>query len=153
MGVNVDQLKALKADLAEVVKTTRAGPLLVRLAWHDAGTFDKDGGEWPACGGANGSIRFAPEMAHGANAGLPKARDMLEGMKTKYPDVSYADLYQMCSVVAIEVMGGPVIPLKFGRADVTSESQVPKEGNLPGWNPPDPEQHLKDIFYRMGFND
>ena len=49
-----------------------ANPIMVRLAWHDSGTYDKEISEWPACGGANGSIRFEPEINHGANAGLSK---------------------------------------------------------------------------------
>ena len=51
------------------------GPVLVRLAWHASGTYDKETGT----GGSNGAtMRFAPESDHGANAGLKAARDFLE---------------------------------------------------------------------------
>lgn len=54
------------------------GPVLVRLAWHCSGTFDKETGT----GGSNGAtMRFAPESDHGANAGLVAARDFLEPIK------------------------------------------------------------------------
>lgn len=79
--------------MTEFIKEKKCGPILVRLAWHDSGSYDKDGGEFPLCGGANGSIRFDVEQGHGANAGLAKARDWMETIKSKYPDVSYADCY------------------------------------------------------------
>ena len=54
------------------------GPVLLRLAWHASGTFDKATGT----GGSNGAtMRFAPEGDHGANAGLKAARDFLEPIK------------------------------------------------------------------------
>jgi cytochrome c peroxidase len=54
------------------------GPVLVRLAWHCSGTFDKETGT----GGSNGAtMRFAPESDHGANAGLVAARDFLAPVK------------------------------------------------------------------------
>lgn len=56
------------------------GPVLVRLAWHASGTYDKETGT----GGSNGAtMRFAPEGDHGANAGLKAARDFLEPVKRK----------------------------------------------------------------------
>lgn len=56
------------------------GPVLVRLAWHASGTYDKETGT----GGSNGAtMRFAPESDHGANAGLKHARDFLEPVKGK----------------------------------------------------------------------
>lgn len=56
------------------------GPVLVRLAWHASGTYDKETGT----GGSNGAtMRFAPESDHGANAGLKAARDFLEPVKGK----------------------------------------------------------------------
>lgn len=49
-------------------------PIMVRLAWHDAGTFcAKDN-----TGGANASIRFEPEISHGANAGLTAATQLMQ---------------------------------------------------------------------------
>jgi catalase (peroxidase I) len=42
----------------------------VRLGWHDSGTYDKNIEEWPQRGGADGSLRFEPELNHGANAGI-----------------------------------------------------------------------------------
>lgn len=57
------------------------GPVLVRLAWHCSGTFDKATGT----GGSNGAtMRFSPEADHGANAGLKHARDFLEPVKGKH---------------------------------------------------------------------
>jgi len=54
------------------------GPVLVRLAWHASGTYDKE----TKTGGSNGAtMRFAPEGGHGANAGLQAARDFLEPVK------------------------------------------------------------------------
>lgn len=58
------------------------GPVLLRLAWHCSGTYDKETGT----GGSNGAtMRFAPESDHGANAGLKHARDFLEPVKGKCP--------------------------------------------------------------------
>jgi cytochrome c peroxidase len=54
------------------------GPVLLRLAWHASGTYDKETGT----GGSNGAtMRFMPEGGHGANAGLQTARDFLEPIK------------------------------------------------------------------------
>lgn len=58
---------------------------------------------WPCAGGATGSIRFAPEINHGANAGLSAAVALLQPVHEKFPEVSWADLIQMASAVAIEV--------------------------------------------------
>lgn len=57
------------------------GPVLVRLAWHCSGTYDKE----TKTGGSNGAtMRFAPESDHGANAGLKHARDFLEPIKRTF---------------------------------------------------------------------
>ena len=58
------------------------GPVLLRLAWHASGTYDKETGT----GGSNGAtMRFSPESDHGANAGLKAARDFLEPVKGEFP--------------------------------------------------------------------
>lgn len=57
------------------------GPVLVRLAWHASGTYDKE----TKTGGSDGAtMRFSPEGGHGANAGLKNARDFLEPVKGKF---------------------------------------------------------------------
>mmetsp|Transcript_6455 Transcript_6455/g.8747 ORF Transcript_6455/g.8747 Transcript_6455/m.8747 type:complete len:329 (-) Transcript_6455:545-1531(-) len=156
---HIKDLKACKAALFAMIKKTNSAPIMVRLAWHDSGTYNAYMDSWPQCGGANGSIRFEPEIDHAANAGLRKALAMLEPFKNKYPSVSWADLLQMASAVAIEVCGGPKVPLIYGRIDVTSPSQCPKEGFLPAAAPPfadgskDAATHLRKVFYRMGFSD
>eukprot|EP00966_Prymnesium_polylepis_P218524 5058103-Prymnesium_polylepis.1 len=63
----------LKKELQSFIDEENCAPIMVRLAWHDSGTFDAKVRSWPACGGANGSIRFDEELHHGANAGLRKA--------------------------------------------------------------------------------
>eukprot|EP00301_Raphidiophrys_heterophryoidea_P000012 c10006_g1_i2.p1 GENE.c10006_g1_i2~~c10006_g1_i2.p1 ORF type:complete len:329 (-),score=79.28 c10006_g1_i2:110-1096(-) len=126
------------------------GPIFVRLAWHASGTFDKNtqtGGS-----GTGASMRFGSESKWGANAGLQKARDRLEIVKKQFPGISYADLWTLAGAVAIESMGGPVIPWRPGRVDCM-ETTVPK---LPDGLLPDASQgpqHLRDIFYRMGLDD
>jgi len=125
------------------------GPVLVRLAWHTSGTYDKTTGT----GGSNGStMRFAPESGWGANAGLAIARDLLEPIKQKFPWISYADLWTLAGAVAIEEMGGPNVPWRPGRSDKEESNHVP----LPDGRLPDGDKgaaHVRDIFYRMGFND
>ena len=50
--------------------------------------------------------RFAPEADFGANAGLKVGRDLLDGIKKQFPWISYADLWTLAGVVAVEDMGG-----------------------------------------------
>ncbi|KAI8810031.1 heme peroxidase [Cladochytrium replicatum] len=124
------------------------GPVLVRLAWHASGTFDKKVGN----GGSNGAtMRFGPEANDGANAGLQIARDLLEPIKKEFPEISYADLWTLAGVVAIQEMGGPVIPWRPGRTDAVSVAAVPPQGRLPDASKE--QSHIRDVFNRMGFND
>ncbi|XP_052202134.1 probable L-ascorbate peroxidase 6, chloroplastic/mitochondrial isoform X2 [Diospyros lotus] len=148
-----DQLKRAREDVKELLKTTFSHPILVRLGWHDAGTYNKNIEEWPQRGGANGSLRFEVELKHGANAGLVNALKLLQPIKDKYPGVTYADLFQLASATAIEEAGGPKIPMKYGRVDVSSPAECPEEGRLPDAGPPTPAGHLRDVFYRMGMDD
>ncbi|KAL9612831.1 MAG: hypothetical protein Q9167_002614 [Letrouitia subvulpina] len=108
------------------------GPVLLRLAWHCSGTYDKATGT----GGSNGAtMRFAPEGDHGANAGLKAARDFLEPVKR---------------VCAIQEMQGPQIPWRPGRAD-RDVSMCTPDGRLP--DGAKDQSHLRAIFGRMGFDD
>jgi len=124
------------------------GPLLVRLAWHASGTYDHKTGKY----GSNGAtMRFKPESEHGANNGLALARKVLEPIKRAHPGLSYADLWTLAGVVAIEEMGGPTIPWRPGRTDAPDGSSTPPNGHLP--DATKGSDHLRAIFYRMGFND
>lgn len=124
------------------------GPVLVRLAWHASGTYDKASNT----GGSNGStMRFPPECEHNANAGLKVARDLLDPVKERFPWISYADLWTLAGCVAVEEMGGPHIKWRPGRKDHVDASSCPPDKRLP-----DASQgaaHIRAIFNRMGFND
>lgn len=122
-------------------------PVLLRLAWHSAGTYDKETGT----GGSNGAtMRFKPEASHGANNGLVLARDFMEPIYNQYPWISHGDLWTLAGICAIQEMQGPVIPWRPGRQD-QEESACTPDGRLP-----DASQgaaHIRTIFGRMGFND
>ncbi|KAH8885247.1 mitochondrial cytochrome c peroxidase [Thozetella sp. PMI_491] len=123
------------------------GPVLVRLAWHASGTYDKETGT----GGSNGAtMRFSPESDHGANAGLKAARDFLEPVKQKFPWITYSDLWILAGVTAIQEMLGPAIPYRPGRTDREVAFCTP-DGRLPDAS--QGQDHVRNIFYRMGFND
>ena len=125
----------------------------VRLAWHASGTYAKADNSG---GSEGGRMRFDPEASFGANAGLGVAREALEPIKEKYPGVSYADLYCLSGVVAIEAAGGPDIPFRFGRSDAPSGDTSPPDGRLPDADKGGRDktvQHVRDVFYRMGFDD
>jgi len=124
------------------------GPIFVRLAWHAAGTYDKN----TKTGGSNGAtMRFPPEAGHGANKGLHLARDWLEPIKKAHPKISYADLWTLAGAVAIEEMGGPKIPWRAGRSDAVDVKACPPDGRLP--DAAQGQDHVRAVFYRMGFDD
>ncbi|KAI0798538.1 cytochrome c peroxidase [Irpex lacteus] len=147
-----DYLKVYKR-IAEVIDSAddyddgSYGPVLVRLAWHSSGTYDKD----TKTGGSNyATMRFAPESQHGANAGLHVARELLEPLKQEFPWISYGDLWTLAGVAAIQEMGGPKIAWRPGRIDGFAAQATP-DGRLP--DATQGSDHLRRIFGRMGFND
>ncbi|KAK9007517.1 hypothetical protein V6N11_074437 [Hibiscus sabdariffa] len=142
--VDTEYLKEIdkaRRDLRALIAFKNCAPIMLRLAWHDAGTYDVS----TKTGGPNGSIRNEEECSHGANNGLNIA---LEEVKANHPKITYADLYQLAGVVAVEVTGGPTIDFVPGRKD---SNICPKEGRLPDAKRGAP--HLRDIFYRMGLSD
>ncbi len=124
------------------------GPVLFRLGWHASGTYNKA----DKTGGSNGAtMRFKPEICDGANAGLEQAQGFLESIKKKYPEITYGDLWVLASYVAIEEMGGPKIEFTPGRIDAKDGKKCPANGRLPDASKD--RKHIRDVFYRMGFND
>ncbi|KAL9058170.1 MAG: hypothetical protein Q9162_001894 [Coniocarpon cinnabarinum] len=123
------------------------GPVVLRLGWHASGTYDAE----TQTGGSNGAtMRFAPEMDHGANAGLKAAQDFLEPVKQEFPWITYSDLWTLATVCAIQEMAGPKIPWRPGRSDRDASWCTP-DGRLP--DGAKAQDHLRAIFGRMGFND
>lgn len=147
-------LEKVKSDIADLVSENQMlGPTFLRLAWHASGTYSK---EDKTGGSSGGTIRFSPEIKHGANAGLDEAIVELEIVKARNPNLSYADLFVLAGVVAVEEMGGPSIPFRLGRKDATSGEECTPDGRLPDADKGETgktTQHVRDIFYRMGFKD
>ena len=112
--VSKESLEGAQSMIDSIIDEKNCNPFFVRLAWHDSGTYDDSlkSEPWPKAGGAIGSIRFEPEIKHGANNGLKTAVELLEPVKAKYPDMSYADIFQMASARSIELAGGPKIDMK-----------------------------------------
>lgn len=151
---DVSDFSSVRSSLSELIKSSPdKGPTLVRLAWHSSGTYDKIS---RSGGSSLGTIRFKEELSHGANAGLDSAVSWLDPIHAKFPSVSYADLYTLAGVVAIEALGGPKIGWRAGRKDSLSPSDVTPDGRLPDadkGSPSNTASHLRSIFGRMGFDD
>ena len=145
--------EALVLDLTELVRSNKCGPELVRLSWHDAGTFSAALGG----GGPNAAMRFPEggEAAFEANEGLDATIALLAPLKLKYRNISHADLWALAANVAIQEMGGPAIATRFGRLDANSlaDSVESQAGRLPTAGTEGSAVLLRDAFYAKGFND
>nr|UXX51215.1 L-ascorbate peroxidase [Paeonia ostii] len=133
-----------KKKLRGFIAEKNCAPLMLRLAWHSAGTYDVK----TKTGGPFGTIKHPDELAHEANNGLDIAVRLLEPIKQQFPILSYADFYQLAGVVAVEVTGGPEIPFHPGRQD---KPEPPPEGRLP--DATKGSDHLRDVFGHMGLSD
>ncbi|XP_020101007.1 putative L-ascorbate peroxidase 6 isoform X7 [Ananas comosus] len=120
LGVEHDEASAIRNGLRSVLSKGKAAGML-RLAFHDAGTFDIDGNS----GGMNGSIIY--ELERPENAGLNKSVKILEKTRREIENirhVSWADLIAVAGAEAVSLCGGPAIPIRLGRIDARSSGEA-----------------------------
>ncbi|MEF8792839.1 catalase/peroxidase HPI [Thiohalorhabdus sp.] len=118
-------VEALKQDLFALMREPQDwwpadyghyGPLFIRMAWHDAGTYRTGDGRG---GGGTGNQRFAPINSWPDNGNLDKARRLLWPIKQKYGNrISWADLILLAGNCALEDMGFKTFGFGFGREDI-----------------------------------
>ncbi|WFE69972.1 catalase/peroxidase HPI [Halomonas sp. M1] len=139
---------ALKQDVHALMTDSQAwwpadwghyGGLMIRLAWHAAGTYRIADGRG---GGGTGSQRFAPLNSWPDNTSLDKARRLLWPIKKKYGNkISWADLFILSGTVAYESMGLPAYGFSFGRADIWHPEKDIYWGAEKEWLAPSDERY------------
>jgi catalase-peroxidase len=144
-------IPALKRDMHAMMTESQAwwpadwghyGGLMIRMAWHSAGTYRITDGRG---GAGTGNQRFAPLNSFPDNANLDKARRLLWPIKRKYGNrVSWADLMILAGTIAYESMGLKTFGFSFGRPDIWSPEEDIYWGPETEWLAPS-DQRYADV--------
>ena len=129
-GVGEGAEARARGRLGLLLMQERCAPTVLRLALHDALTFDAT----TRIGGPNGSIRMEREQGHAGNEGLQAMVDRLEGLRKDLGgEMSFADLLHLGAAVAAEMIGGGRVAFRSGRKD---KRACPPRGRLPDSDSP-----------------
>ena len=139
---------ALKADVHALMTDSQDwwpadwghyGGLMIRMAWHSAGTYRLADGRG---GGGTGNQRFAPLNSWPDNVSLDKARRLLWPIKKKYGNkISWADLMILAGTIAYESMGLKTFGFSFGREDIWAPEKDIYWGAEKEWLAPSDERY------------
>jgi L-ascorbate peroxidase len=133
--------EASVVDYIASLMLVEEAPAFLRLAFHDAGTYDVR----THSGGAHGAIHLIAELSRPENVGMTSCVGLLQRIKGAFPELSWADLVALGGAAAVAKCGGPTIRIGLGRVDAPEPAP---DHRLPTTD--EGAAKLKVHFARMG---